>query len=197
LHAQEHKGCAKRPNWLIRGFRQAVKDAGLIDIHMEGYLFSWLKSLGTPRAVEEKLDRALANEAWMWLFPHARLENIIAPSSNKYPILVERTSVQRPYRGRKSFKFENAWRLEEGLNEMVQNSWLNQTGNNVISKLNACADELTHWSKTHCNRLRIDIEECKKEMSQCRGNARMENEFNFESLRRRTTQLLVQDDLYW
>jgi len=119
LHAQEKKGWAERSNWLIRGFRQAVADAGLIDMHMEGYPFTWFKSLGTPRAVEEKLDRAMANEAWMQLFPHARLENLVAPSSDHYPILLERAPVLRPHRRNRLFKFENAWRIEEGLNEVV------------------------------------------------------------------------------
>lgn len=83
------------------------------------------------------------------------------------------------------------------MNEVVRNRWLNHSDNNVISKLNACAEELTHWSKTHCNRLRVDIEKCRKEMLRCRGNAGTENELHFESLRKRMTQLLVQDDLYW
>jgi len=56
LHADEKKGRATRPNWLIRGFRQAVQDVGLIDVQMEGYPFTWFKSLGTTRVVEEKLD---------------------------------------------------------------------------------------------------------------------------------------------
>lgn len=99
MHAQEKKGRAKRPNWLIRGFWKAVEDAGLIDMHIVGYPFTWFKSLGTPRAIEEKLDRDLANEAWMQIFPHARLENLIAPSSDHYPILVERAPVQHPHRG--------------------------------------------------------------------------------------------------
>jgi hypothetical protein len=197
LHAQEKKGRTERSNWLIRGFRQAVTDAGLIDMHMEGYPFTWFKSLGTPRVVEEKLDRAMANEAWMQLFPHARLENLVAPSSDHFAILLERAPVQRPYRGRKTFKFEIAWMVEEGLNEVVQNSWQLNAGNNVMSKLSACAEELTHWSKSHCNKLRIDIEDCRKELNRCRGNAGVENEIHFEALRKKMTQLLVQDDMYW
>jgi hypothetical protein len=74
LQAQEKKGRVARANRLIHGFRQAIKDARLIDMHMEGYPFTWFRSLGTPQTVNEKLDRALANEAWMHLFPPARLE---------------------------------------------------------------------------------------------------------------------------
>ena len=93
LHADEKKGMATRPNWLIRGFRKAVQDAGLIDVHMEGYPFTWFKSLDTTHAVEEKLDRALVTNFWMHMFPNAKLENLVAPSSDHFPILLDKTSV--------------------------------------------------------------------------------------------------------
>ncbi|XP_024640472.1 uncharacterized protein [Medicago truncatula] len=146
LHADEKKGRATRPNWLIRGFRQAVQDANLVDVHMEGYPFTWFKSLGTPRAVEEKLDRALATNSWMHLFPNAKLENLVAPSSDHFPILLDRTPVVRPHRSKRSFKFENAWRIEDGLNEVVHNSWLRSAGDGVINKLATCAEDLMQWN---------------------------------------------------
>jgi exonuclease III len=61
LHAHEKKGRRVCAPWLINGFRKAIQDAGLIDVSLEGYPFTWFKSLGTYRAVEERLDRALAN----------------------------------------------------------------------------------------------------------------------------------------
>jgi hypothetical protein len=69
LSSEEKKGRSERPQWLIRGFRQAMLDAGLVDLHMTGYKFTWFKSLGTARAVEEKLDKALVNSTWYNLFP--------------------------------------------------------------------------------------------------------------------------------
>jgi len=73
LHADENKGRSTRPNWLIRGFRQAVQDDDLVDVHMEGYPFTWFKRSCTPRAVEEKLDTALASNSWMQMFPNTKL----------------------------------------------------------------------------------------------------------------------------
>jgi len=162
LHADEKKGRATRPNWLIRGFRQAVQDAGLIDVHMEGYPFTWFKSLGTNRAVEEKLDRALVTSSWLQMFLNVKLENLVAPSSDNFPILLHKTPVVRNHRVKKSFKFENAWRIEEGVNDVVRDSWLGSVGNNVIQKLSNCVEDLTHWSKTHCNKIQEDIESCRK-----------------------------------
>jgi hypothetical protein len=51
MDASEKKGQNLCSNWLINGFRQAVLESGLVDVPMEGYPFTWFKSLGTPRAV--------------------------------------------------------------------------------------------------------------------------------------------------
>jgi len=63
LSPNEKKGRNEIANWLINGFRNAVIDAGLSDVHTDGYLFTWFKCLGTIRAVEERLDSALATDA--------------------------------------------------------------------------------------------------------------------------------------
>jgi len=169
LHADEKKGRASRPNWLIRGFRPAVQDDELVDFHMEGYTFTWFKSLGTPRVVKEKLYRALENKPWMQMFLNVILEKLVAPSYDHFPISLDRTLVAQSHRIKRSFKFENACRIEDGLNEVVHNSWLESAGNNVINKLSACAEDLTHWSKTHCNKLQIDIENCRHHLSKSLG----------------------------
>ncbi|PNX96248.1 endonuclease/exonuclease/phosphatase family protein, partial [Trifolium pratense] len=119
LSVNEKKGRNERPNWLIDGFRKAIIDAGLSDVHMEGYPFTWFKSLGTPRAVEEKLDRALANGSWFQMFPYAKVENLVAPASDHYPILLDRDPAVRSCRPQRKFKFENAWCLESGLDDVV------------------------------------------------------------------------------
>ena len=48
---------------MINDFRQAVMDVGLPNVPVEGYPFTWFKSLGSRRAVEERLDRELSNNA--------------------------------------------------------------------------------------------------------------------------------------
>ena len=57
---------------------------------MERYPFTWFKILGTPRAVEERLDCALANASWLQLFKMTKVENLVAPTSDDYLILLNR-----------------------------------------------------------------------------------------------------------
>jgi hypothetical protein len=77
LSSEEKRGRTDRPEWLIQGFRDAVTDAGLVDIGLTGYPFTWFKSLGTARAVEEKLDRALATVDWCNRFIDAKLSALL------------------------------------------------------------------------------------------------------------------------
>lgn len=62
LYASDKAGNVPHPNWLLNGFRDAVHECNLIDLHLDGYHFMWCRGLGTDHAVEERLDRALATE---------------------------------------------------------------------------------------------------------------------------------------
>jgi hypothetical protein len=62
LSAEDKRGGSVRPNWMIRGFRQAVQDSMLIDLPMEGHPFTWIKGRRTINPTEERLDRALATQ---------------------------------------------------------------------------------------------------------------------------------------
>lgn len=131
------------------------------------------------------------------MFPDAKLKNLVAPSSYHFPILLDRTLVAWSHRIKRSFKFENALRIEDGLNEVVHNSWLKSARNNVINKLSVCAEDMTHWSKTHCNKLQIDIEKCRNQPSRSCGINGIQDEAQFDNLRKKLNHLLVQDDMYW
>ncbi|GAU32101.1 hypothetical protein TSUD_358070 [Trifolium subterraneum] len=75
LSQEDRRGVHPHPNWLCSGFRNAVADCNLTDIYLEGHPYTWNKSRGTTRAIEERLDRALANSLWLSLFPNAKLED--------------------------------------------------------------------------------------------------------------------------
>ena len=96
LDGYEKRGSNRRPNWLVNGFRQAVVDSSLSDVPVEGYPFTWFKSLGTPRAVKERLDHALANQSWFNMYPDATLEHLVAPTLDHCPIILKRTQVRCP-----------------------------------------------------------------------------------------------------
>ncbi|XP_039684970.1 uncharacterized protein [Medicago truncatula] len=197
LDASEKRGRTTRPLWLINGFRQAVIDSGLSDVPIEGYPFTWFKSLGTPRAVEERLDRALANNLWFNIFLNATVETLVAPASDHYPIYVNVAPTPRPHVFKRHFRYENAWHLEPGFKDLVTNSWQEYSTHTIISKLSSCAEVMSVWKKSHCHKLKTDIEDCRKQLQKTRLGSAGEDQVRMFELRKRMQRLLSQDDAYW
>lgn len=57
-------GQVEHPQWLYRGFWEAVEDCNISDIPLTCYKFTWIRSRGTPNMVEERLNKAMANSRW-------------------------------------------------------------------------------------------------------------------------------------
>jgi hypothetical protein len=155
----------ERANWLINGFRNAVTDAGLSDVHTEGYLYTWFKCLGTSRAVEERLDRALATDAWQRQFPDAVLENLPAPSSDHYPIMLLCEPGPRQKRNHSRFRFENALLFDPEFKNFVNNKWNSYGSYPIVDKLELCAAVLTVWNQNHFQQLKKEINDCRKQIA--------------------------------
>ena len=78
-----------------------MSDAGLTEVFMKGYLYTWFKSIGTPRVVEVKLDIGLANADWFQMFPNVTIENLVAPASDHYPLLLKKEETRHVWVPRK------------------------------------------------------------------------------------------------
>lgn len=82
LNMEDKRGRMERSSWMLRGFRETVQACGLTDLNLKGYPYTWVKSRGSEREVEERLDRAMASSSWMQAFPNPRLVNTLAPLSD-------------------------------------------------------------------------------------------------------------------
>ena len=54
--------------------------------------------------------------------------------------------------------------MESGFQEMVTDYWHMHLTHYIIPKLSASADDVSVWSKNHCNKLKSDIEECYRQL---------------------------------
>lgn len=72
--------------------------------------------------IRERIDRGVANDAWIQLFPSFSLRHLLHSFSDHCPLLIE-TEV----RGRKSridcFRFEAWWALEDSCEVEVKKLW--------------------------------------------------------------------------
>ncbi|XP_020219628.1 uncharacterized protein LOC109802621 [Cajanus cajan] len=146
LTDDDKRGTHAHPPWLLHGFRSAVTDANLIDLPLEGYKYTWVKSKGTPLQIEERLDRAMSTSSWLDIFPHCRLLNVVAARSDHSPLLLN-LSGQRYTRPKRAFRFENAWLKEPTLTPLVTRNWLQAQSPDILHKLHHCATDMDAWGR--------------------------------------------------
>ncbi|GAU45954.1 hypothetical protein TSUD_301630 [Trifolium subterraneum] len=164
---EDKKGNHPHPNWLCNGFRSAVCDCDLTDIHLEGYPYTWIKSRGTPNVIEERLDRAMANSEWLMNFPRVKLVNLITSHSDHSPILLQNSPMERNVKTF-SFRFENSWLKEDGIGDVVEEGWGRERCGDITIKTARCAEKLKGWGRRKRTRFKQELQECSEEMERMR-----------------------------
>jgi hypothetical protein len=85
LSQQDKVGIHPHPNWLCLGFREAVDDCALFDIKLHGHPFTWIKSSGTNRVLEER---------WIWLWETLNSCNFFQKSNLQTSLLLSQITPQ-------------------------------------------------------------------------------------------------------
>lgn len=134
---------------------------------------------------------------WLALFPNDYVETLVAPASDHYPTLLNRNPLPRHHLCQRNFRYKNAWQLEPGFKDLVSNSWQVYASHSLISKLSHCANDMSDWKKSHCQNLKRDIEDFRKQLQSTRMNSTGEDQVCMYELRKRMQRLLAQDDAYW
>jgi len=131
------------------------------------------------------------------MFPNVTIENLVAPASDHYPLLLKKEETHLVWVPRQKFKFENAWCTEPGIHDIVSTSWLSSAGMQVVEKLEVCANDLNSWSKAHNNGLKQEIENCRRNLNRSRNRGAATDTSMLTNLRKHMTQLMIQEDKYW
>jgi endonuclease/exonuclease/phosphatase family metal-dependent hydrolase len=152
LSQEDKKGTHPHPNWLCNGFRNAVSDCDLTDIHLEGYPYTWIKSRGSANVIEERLDRAMANSSWLMLFPEVKLRNLLVSHSDHSPILLQNSPLTENG-ATYTFRFENMWLKEEDVEEVVEDGWGRERGVEITSRTTQVCREAEKMGKAKENEI--------------------------------------------
>lgn len=86
--------------------------------------------------VRERLDRFMATSEWFTLFSQATVSHLLRYKSDHCPIVVRFIKhTKRRGVGSRGFKFETAWLLEEGCEDVVRDAWQRAVNSNVLAKI--------------------------------------------------------------
>ncbi|CAN0905267.1 Transposon TX1 uncharacterized 149 kDa protein [Linum grandiflorum] len=196
LHQHEQRGRHDRPQALIDGFRMAVAECNLVDIDMDGYPFTWTRAKGQPHGVESRLDRAMVNAAWIDQFMHSKLQNLVAPVSDHSPLLLD-TNPTPKEKKKWIFKFENAWRTETEIKDLVETTWQSEGEGAFFHKLRACMHVMEEWGRGYARHFRKAIDDKRKELETLRNEVGEEAAEREKQCRVAMLLLLQQEEEYW
>ncbi|CAN0857899.1 hypothetical protein LINGRAHAP2_LOCUS6980 [Linum grandiflorum] len=178
LHQHEQKGRNERPQNLIDGFRLAVAECNLVDVALDGYPYTWARAKGKDHGIESQLDRAMVNAEWISQYLEGTLRNLIAPISDHSPILLN-TQLVVHERRRWRFRFENAWKREEALRPLVEDSWQEFSSESFVDRLKGCVSVMEEWGRGFARRFRDAIAAKRRrleELRECTGEGAAEEE---------------------
>ena len=120
----EHFSATPRSAGQMIDFRDVLEVCGLGDLGFAGLPYTYDNRRGGRANVKVRLDRAVANNSWRDLFTHAKVQHLVAPSSDHLPILL-RCSREEPRQehGRRCRQYEVMWERDPTLPEVILNAW--------------------------------------------------------------------------
>ena len=150
LNSDEKLGWLDRDARQMEGFRECPSNCELFDMGFVGQRFTWCNGrIGDHRTLV-RLDRMVANEEWIKLFPEAKVFHRSMAASD-HCLLSLSLKVRRARRGlKKRFMFEDMWTREEGCREIIEKAWdpLNCNPDLLIqNRLSCCKDYLQDWNR--------------------------------------------------
>ena len=120
LWSHEKLGLGARPEGVMKEFRDALDECGLMDLGYVGDKFTW-RGKRAGGMVLERLDRAVADNGWFALYPSTKVQHLRTHSSDHKAILIKLEGIiPRPVR---PFKFEQMWLCDEGCRSTVKDVW--------------------------------------------------------------------------
>ncbi|XP_061344063.1 uncharacterized protein LOC133290032 [Gastrolobium bilobum] len=90
----------------------------LEDIGFKGPNFTWKRGI-----LQERLDRACANEAWVLNWPNRFVTHLPFLNSDRRPILLAYDEVHKADARERPFKFLASWMTVDGFEDVVRSSW--------------------------------------------------------------------------
>ena len=103
-------------------FVDFVHSNALVDLGFVGNKFTWSNHRPGKNNIKERLDRGLANQDWVHLYPNSLINHLLAANLDHCPILLSTVGSYRNIP--KPFHFEAFWTQDHSSYGVVAGAWL-------------------------------------------------------------------------
>jgi hypothetical protein len=97
---EEQTGAEEREEWCMEGFRDTMDYCGFSDLGYKGLPYTWDNRRECAQNVKVRLDRGLADEAWLDLFGESSVTHVQTTESDHcaVPVHITRSDLIRFHR---------------------------------------------------------------------------------------------------
>lgn len=149
----EKQGERIRGEMQMDQFRRVLEWGNLTNLGWVGNKFSWCNGHEENSFIKERLDRVVANPAWLNICTVVRNEVLVSMCLDHSPLLLSLCWGGKDMRGRgKNFRYELSWDMEEGCKKFIEEEW--GKGEAVVGSMNrvqklllGCRSALSWWSR--------------------------------------------------
>ncbi|KAA3482032.1 reverse transcriptase [Gossypium australe] len=117
-----------------------------MDIGFSGVWYTWERGNLPETNIRERLDRGVANNKWMNLFPLGNIHHLTYSTSDHCPLLINSDKVSR-FSGERNFHFEVWWMMEKSLEPTLKDIWESSI-ESLMDKLRNLQIGLSKWAHT-------------------------------------------------
>ncbi|XP_059436777.1 uncharacterized protein LOC132169841 [Corylus avellana] len=139
--------------WKFTGFYgHPEANCELVDMGFRGPKYTWNNGREGAAFIQERLDRAVANDRWSSLFPQAEILVEGSSCSDHLPLFVVFHEQWRRRRTERRFIHEASWVLDGTYAEVINSAWnprhtrVGEWGG-LFKKLGRCKVELKRWQE--------------------------------------------------
>ncbi|KAA3466249.1 reverse transcriptase [Gossypium australe] len=125
-------------------FRETLAKCQLADIGFSGASFTWERGNLLETNIRERLDRGLANDERISLFPLGRVQHLPFSTSDHCPLLINTVSVTS-YSRHHRFHFEVWWTMDESFEEVLRGIW-GSSSKPLMEKLKVLQNGMEEWA---------------------------------------------------
>uniref|UniRef100_A0A2N9HFR8 Reverse transcriptase domain-containing protein n=1 Tax=Fagus sylvatica TaxID=28930 RepID=A0A2N9HFR8_FAGSY len=188
----------------MQDFCAVVNRCGLIDLGFRGIPFTWENRSDGEALIQKRLDRALANAAWLDCFNLCSVSHMVCSYSDHVPLLLHMdTSTRHCQPKRRPRKFEEKWSLHPDCEAIIQDVWSREEANGspmfiLCEKIKHCRKALYRWYKEVSgefqNKIKVHTTSLTSLIS---SNIAGQNNSAIASLKAEINQLLLSEELHW
>jgi len=172
LHEDEQMGGNDREEWCMEGFREAVDYCGFSDLGFRGLPYTWDNRREGSRNIKVRLDRGLADAAWLDLFGGSLVTHVQTAESDHCAILVQFRASFSLERGRgKPFRYENMWQRHHLYQDTGAGAWSSGCSslNDVNANLGNLQSTLTRWGREEFGSVKNELRKLRQRLELIRS----------------------------